>query len=191
MIDTNYKIEALEYLIDKDCMPEKYYPLVQFKTEMIARFQSMGYQMKNEIAGLSDTELMNAGLGDKETVLLLRRFLGIYDPKPQKFKELEKTDLDLQMKHSFLELYYLPGVKQTRASLYYYSGYYSLASIAAADPKDVLEKTALAISERQLSCIVPLPKEVRTHIAVARAFTQNGKNGLFTVKVNYPGLFGQ
>ena len=74
---------------------------------------------------------------------------------------------------AFQELFYLPGVKQTRASLYFYSGYESLASIADADLKDILEKTALTISAHDLPCIVPLPQEVRTHIAVAKAFTKN------------------
>lgn len=174
MIDTNYRIEAFRYLLDKECLPEKYDPLIPFKEEMISQFHRMGYQTKNEIANLSDAELRNAGLREEEIINLLRRFLRLYDPKPQKFRELEKLDPELKMKFSFQELYYLPGVKQIRALLYFYAGYDSLASIAGADPKDILEKTARAISEHQLSCIVPLPKEVRTHIAVAKAFTRNG-----------------
>ena len=178
MIDTNYRIEAFRYLLDKECLPEKYYPLIPFKEEMISQFHRMGYQTKNEIADLSDAELRNAGLREEGLIDLLRRFLRLYDPKPQKFRELEKPDPESQMKLSFKELYYLPGVKQTRALLYFYAGYDSLADIADADPKDILEKTARAISEHQLSCIVPLPKEVRTHIAVAKAFTRSGQSGL-------------
>lgn len=32
------------------------------------------------------------------------------------------------------------------------------------------EDCLMAIKEYEMSCIVPLPKEVRTHIAVAKAF---------------------
>ena len=173
MIDTNYRIEALEYLLDKECLSEKYYPLIPFKKKLILQSNRMGYKTKNEIAELSDAELLNLGLLDDESVGLLRRFLRLYDPKPQKFKEIEKLNLDWKEKLAFRELYYLPGVKQTRASLYFLSGYGSLISIADADFNEILEKTALAISAYDLSCVVPFPKEARTHIAVARAFTQN------------------
>ncbi len=174
MIHTNYKIEALEYLLDKECLPEKYAPLIRFKDNLISQSQKMGYQTKNEIAELSDAELLHFGLEDEKTVNLLRRFLKLYDPRPQKFSEIEKLDLRAEEKLAFRELYHLPGVKETRASLYFHSGYESLAKIADADLKDILEKTALTISANKLSCIVPLPKEVRTHIAVAKAFTRNG-----------------
>lgn len=173
MIDTNYKIEALEYLLDKECLPEKYYPLIQFKKNLISQSHRMGYQTKNDIVELSDAELFHFGLQDEIIINLLRRFLKLYDPRPQKMKEIEKLNLSAKEKLAFQELFYLPGVKQTRASLYFYSGYESLASIADADLKDILEKTALTISAHNLPCIVPLPKEVRTHIAVAKAFTKN------------------
>lgn len=174
MIDTNYRIEALEYLLDKECLPEKYYPLIPFKNDLISQSHKMGYKTKNEIAGLSDDELFHFGLQDEKIIHLLRRFLSLYDPRPQKWKEIEKLNLSAKEKLAFQELFYLPGVKQTRASLYFDSGYESLTRIAEADLQDILEKTALTISARKLSCIVPLPKEVRTHIAVAKAFTKYG-----------------
>ncbi len=174
MIDTNYRIEALVYLLDQACLPEKYGPLIPFKEDLISNSRRMGCKTKNDIAELPDAELFRFGLQSGEMIALLRRFLKMYDPKPPKFREIEKLDLSLKEKLAFQELYYLPGVKQTRASLYYCSGYGSLESIAASDKKDILEKTALTISAHQLACIVPLPKEVRTHIAVARAFTQHG-----------------
>ena len=171
-IDTNYKIEALEYLLDKECLPEKYDPLIPFKKNLITQSHSMGYQTKKDIADLPDAEWVRFGLQDENTIRLMRRFLSLYDPRPQKWKEIEKLDLSEKEKLAFQELYYLPGVKQTRAALYYGSGYDSLKRIAEADWKEILEKTALTISAKQLPCIVPLPKEVRTHIAVAKAFTE-------------------
>lgn len=76
----------------------------------------MGLKTKNDIASLSDVDLLNYGLSNENTINLFRKFLRLY--------------------------------------------------------KDVLEKTALAISTYKLPFIVPLTKEIRTHIAVAKAFTQ-------------------
>ena len=175
MIDTNYRIEALEYLLEKDCLSERYYPLIGYKAELILRCRRLGYRAKSDILALSDSELEEFGFHDVGMLTLLRRFLTMYDPNPQKFREIEKLGMEPEMESVFRELYYLPGVRHIRALLYFYSGYRSLAAIAGADTEDILEKAALAISMHQLSCIVPLPKEVRTHIAVARAFTQCGK----------------
>ena len=86
-------------------------------------------------------------------------------------KEIEKFDLDNKEAKAFEELYYLPGVKQTRASLYFKSGFKSLKDIADANAEDILSKTSLTILRYELPYKAPLPKEVRTHIAVAKAFT--------------------
>lgn len=173
MIDTNYNIKALEYLLNKDCLPEKYYPLIPFKDILISLSETRhDYKTKNDITELSDEKLRQYGLSDEKTIGLLRRFLKLYDPNPQKFKEIEKLDLSKKERLAFQELYFLPGVRETRASLYYNAGYKSLIAIAKANPNEIIGKTALVISEQNLPCIVPLPKEVRTHIAVAKAFTQ-------------------
>lgn len=171
MIDTNYGIEAFEFLLDKECLSKRYYPLIPLKSELVSQSEKLGYKTKNDIAKLSDCEFAVFGLQSEEKIRLMRNFLKLYDPNPQKFKEIEKLDIGEEERFAFRELYCLPGVKYTRASLYYYSGYKSLKDIADADMKEILEKTASAISEYKLSCIVPLPKEVRTHIAVAKAFT--------------------
>lgn len=172
MIDTNYSVKALEYLLDKECLTERYYPLIPLKKELIEHAESLGCKTKNDIASLSDEEIAKLGLTDEEMIRLLRRFLNMYEPNPQKFKEIDKQSLKEEEQLAFRELYYLPGVKYTRAMLYYYSGFKALKDIADSDLQEILNKTAWAISEFKLSCIVPLPKEVRTHIAVARAFTQ-------------------
>lgn len=179
MIDTDYGIEALEYLLNKDCLAERYHPLILFKKELIERSRKLGYRTKNDIAKLSDSDFTAFGIHDEITINLLRRFLKIYDPDPKKFREIDKMNLNAEDRLAFNELYYLPGVKSTRASLYYHSGYKSLKDIANAEQNEILEKTAFAISEHKLSCIVPLPKEVHTHIAVAKAFTQGKKYAEF------------
>lgn len=103
-------------------------------------------------------------------VHLLRRFLTLYDPNPQKFRDIKKVTTDPAEQQAYTELYYLPGVKQTRASLYYKAGYKSLADFINTTPEEVQARTSLTISKYGLPCVVPLPKEIRTHIAVAKAF---------------------
>lgn len=72
---------------------------------------------------------------------------------------------------SFQELYQLPGVKYTRAMLYFKAGFRFLADIAISSPQEIIAKTEGIIRKENLSLKVPLLKEVKTHIAVARAFT--------------------
>lgn len=94
----------------------------------------------------------------------------MYDPKPQKFKEIISHTADPAEQEAFRELYYLPGVRFTRANLYYHSGYRKLSDFSEASVEDVLSRTAETIAKENLPCIVPLPKEIRTHIAVSKAF---------------------
>lgn len=172
-MNTDYSIEALEILLNKDCLTERFYPLIQYKSTLIQGLQQLHCQTKNEAALLSDAEYVGIGIDDAEVISLLRRFFAIYDPNPQKFREIEKLSLDSDEQLSYRELYCLPGVKQTRASLYYKAGYRTLADFVNSSPDEIAEKTARAIFEHRLACIVPLPKEIRTHIAVAKAFMWN------------------
>lgn len=173
MIDTNYNIEAFEYLLDKECLSDRYYLLIQYKEKLINNAHKLGCKTKDDLFNLSDSKIKKLGLKDEETIKLFKRFLTLYDPSQIKFKEIDKLNLEPKEKRAYKELYYLPGVKQTRASLYYLSGFKTLKAIAKYDVNKIINKTALTIKENKLSCIVPLPKEVRTHIAVAKAFTEN------------------
>lgn len=167
---TDYSIEALEILLDRECLPERYYPLLQYRDVLMTGLRALRCKTKGDAAALTDMDLAQIGLTDAECVHLFRRFLTLYDPNTQKFREIEKMTADPDERQAYTELYYLPGVKQTRASLYYRAGYRSLRDFVNTTPEEVRVRTAQVISERGLSCIVPLPKEIRTHIAVAKAF---------------------
>lgn len=172
MIHTDYPIGALSILLDGSCLSERYAPLLPYKDRLPDALRRLGCRVKSDAERLPDEVLSEAGLCDPQTVRLFRRFLTLYDPKPQKFRELAAVE-DPEERAVFRELYYLPGVKQIRASLYCQSGYRSLRDFVDTTAEEVLARTARIIADRQLSCIVPLPKEVRTHIAVARAFTRD------------------
>lgn len=170
MFSGNYPIQALDILLVRDCLMDRYHPLIPYKEALIADLSALGCRTRDDVSRLKDRELLSAGLPDEKDVRLFRRFLCIYDPDPKKFREISKFKVSAHKQAALTELYHLPGVRYVRASLYYSSGYHSLKEIASSTAEEILARTAKAIDEQGLSYIVPTPKEVRTHIAVARAF---------------------
>ena len=79
------------------------------------------------------------------------------------------------MKSNYVEIFGLVDLHKILplAAFAYKAGYKTLADFINTSPDEIAEKTAKAIKEHNLPCIVPLPKEVRTHIAVAKAFMWN------------------
>ena len=171
MVNTNYSVDALNILLEKDCLSERYYLLCDCKNTIIEGLKKLGCRYKDEALNLTQKEYEEIGLENDEQIRLFCRFLKIYDPNPSKFKEIKTLDVDEDKIESFRQLYYLPGVKYTRANLYYLAGYRSLNDFVDTTVEQVQHNTAKAIADNQLSCIVPLAKEIRTHIAVAIAFS--------------------
>lgn len=170
MMNTDYNINAFEILLDESCLGERYYPLIPYKNILVTGLHALHCKTKNDAAALTDADFAEIGLTDAGCVQLFRRFLTLYDPNPQKFREIKKVTSDPVEQQVYTELYYLPGVKHTRASLYSKSGYRSLTDFIGTTPEEVRVRTSRTISEYGLPYIVPLPKEIRTHIAVAKAF---------------------
>ena len=104
---------------------------------------------------------------------LFRRFLVMYDVNPQKFKDIDSLSLSVGEAKAYRELYQLPGIKATRAELYYKAGYTNLFEIASATAEEIIEKTSQVIAAESSNNKAPLLKEARTHVAVARAFTSS------------------
>lgn len=170
MILTDYPVEALCFLLYEACVPASYIPLIKYKELLLSELPHLGCKRKSDAERLPDSAYEALGLQNME-IRLLRRFFTLYDAKRQKFRELEKLNISEEELSAYRELYYLPGVKQTRAALYYCAGYRCLKDFAQTTVEAVQEKTAQVIAAQSLSWIVPLPKEIRTHIAVAKAFT--------------------
>ena len=172
-MNADYKIEVIKVLLNEDCILTRYYSLIPNKDILVENLNKMGCHTKSDCMKLSDEALLGAGLPDIEMVRLFRAFLVLYDIKPTKLKEITdvcKKDEEVQ---SFRELYQLPEVKSTRAMLYFKAGFHSLADIARSTPQEIIERTACIIRDESLGLKVPLMKEVKTHIAVARAFTDS------------------
>ena len=170
-MNTDYKIEAIKVLLNEDCVLTRYYPLIPYKDILVESLREMGCYTKSDCMKLSDDSLLGAGLTDIEMVRLFRMFLSLYDVKPAKLKEITTVCKENKEIQAFKELYQLPGVKSTRAMLYYKAGFQSLTDIASSSPQEIITKTESVIREENLSLKVPLMKEIKTHIAVARAFT--------------------
>lgn len=170
-MDSNYKIEAITILLKEDCTLTKFHPLIPYKDSLVRNLKKLGCITKSDCKKLSEEELQQVGLPDTGLINLFRGFLTMYDINPSKLKEISKLDVLPQEADSFRKLYHLPGVKSTRAGLYYKAGFKSLEDIAGSSVVEILEKTAKVIKEENLNLKVPLVKEVKTHIAVARAFT--------------------
>lgn len=168
----DYRIEALEILLNEDCLLERYYPLIPYKGVLIENLKKRNCVSKSDCTALSDDALIRMGLENLELVNLFRRFLALYDVKDSKFKEIETIATNEVEVAAFRELYLLPGVKATRALLYFDSGYDSLVKIATALPKQIIRDTSDLIQRKGLSLKAPLLKEVRTHIAVAKVLTE-------------------
>lgn len=171
MVNSDYPVEAILILLNRECTLTKYFHLIPDKESVVENLLKRGCRTKSDCMALTDEDLLDAGLADPEAVRLFRRFLVQYDPKPKKLREAAAVAETEAERNAFGELFQLPGVKSTRAKLYFRAGFCSLADIAASTPDEIIERTAQVIQDENLDCIVPLKKEVRTHIAVAKAFT--------------------
>lgn len=171
MLHINYKIEAIDELLKEDCILARMYPLIPYKCALIDYFRMTGCFTKSDCLKIQDDALLSSCLPDIEMVKLFKKFLVMYDIKPQKLKEIDTVCKTTEEAEAFRELYHLPGVKRIRANLYYRSGFRSLKDIASSSLEEIMSKTAETIRNENLNCIVPLEKEIKTHIAVAKAFT--------------------
>lgn len=168
----DYRIEAFEILLNEDCLLQRYYPLIPYKAILMENLRSINCTSKSECIALPNETMLEIGLPNLELVNLFRRFLVMYDVQNSKFREINSITANEAETAALQELYLLPGVKSIRALLYYNSGYSSLRAIAAALPDQIIQDTVHLISRKGLNVKAPLPKEVRTQIAVARALTE-------------------
>ena len=165
----NYKIEAIGILLHKDCILERYFPLIPFKEELINKFKEKNVITKEDAINC-DSVLLDV-FNDVSLVNLFKRFLNMYEINKSKLKEINKLNLSLEERKCYEELYLLPGVKATRARLYYLSSLKTLKDIKNKSPEEMINLTNSAIIINNLNCKAPLYKEANTHIAVAKLLT--------------------
>jgi hypothetical protein len=109
-----------------------------------------------EVIGISNAEqMLAAGRSPADREALARR-----------------TGIALQAILEYVKLSDLsriPGLKTVRARLYYDGGFDTLDKIAASDPEDLRAALASFVERTGFGGIAPLPKEVRSTVAAARA----------------------
>jgi len=166
----NYRIEAIKVLLNEECLLVRYYSLIPLKNRLLDFYESRGCFTKVDCLRFPDEKVLESGILVPTELSLFKRFLVMYDPNPSKFKEIDGLNLSKEERDSYKELFLLPGVKSTRASLYYKSGIKSLREMADLTYQEVIDRTKRTIKDYSLNCKAPLPKEAKTHIAVATVF---------------------
>ena len=150
---------------------DRYYPLIPYKNILIEDFKAMGCKVKSDCLELSDEALLDAGLPTIEMANLFRRFLMMYEVNPKKLREIDIVSKTTEEAEAFKQLYHLPGVKSTRATIYCKAGFTSLDAITCSSPEEIMKKTGELIQKENLNLKISSMKEIKTHIAVAKAFT--------------------
>lgn len=171
-VNSNYLIQGIEVLLHEDRILKCYVPLIPLKHQLVQGLLSLGYKTRDDCLDLSDEALTAVGL-PADLTGLFRRFLMLYDYKGKGIRDISDAESrSADEIASLLELMRLPGVKLIRAQLYYHCGLRSLADFAASDAEALQAHIADVIARDDLPYSTPLPKELRTQIAVARLFTE-------------------
>ena len=163
-MNDNYFTEDLIASLERDVVMERYYPLIDYKEELIAILNKNGVVRKNQISDevIEDIRIM---LG--ETVSnLFARFIHIYDFKESKLREI-KDYVGKKEYDDLAGLLRLPGVRFLRATLYCNSGV-TLEVLAEKSTEDIRDMVHDYIQRENRTEIVPQPKEVNCHREVAK-----------------------
>lgn len=172
VVISNYLIQGIEVLLHEDRILKCYVPLIPHTQQLVQGLQSIGCKTRDDCLAQSDDALVSAGL-PADLIGLFRRFLRLYDYKGMGIKDIPDADSrTAEETAALLELMRLPGVKAIRAQLYYHCGLRSLTDFAASDAEALQAHIAAVIARDDLPYSTPLPKELRTQIAVAKLFTE-------------------
>jgi hypothetical protein len=114
--------------------------------EYVAQLEALGIKQAGQMLSLGQTPMMRT---------LIATMVEI--PETAVVELVKLSDLSR-----------LPGVKGTRARLYYAAGVDSVEKLAAYEPKELLAVTAEYVHQTGFEGIAPLPKEISSTISNAR-----------------------
>ena len=172
-MNDNFFTEDLIASLARDVVMERYYPLIDHKEELTAILKKAGAVRKDQVSDAVTEDIRNM-LGETVSVLFAR-FIHIYDFNKSKLREIKdyagKSEYD-----SLAGLLRLPGVRLLRAALYYHSGV-TLAVLAEKTTEEIRDMVRDYIQRENRAEIVPQPKEVNCHRAVAKMIlhTEDGR----------------
>lgn len=160
----NYYMNDLIGSLKKDVVMERYYPLIDYKENLISLLSESGIIRRDQISD-AVIDHIRAKTGD-DIARLFARFIHIYDFNKSKLRDIKSyigTD-----SYEILEgLVRLPGVRLLRAELYLRSGI-TLKTLAEKSTEEIRDMVSSYIQRENRPEIVPLPKEVNCHREVAK-----------------------
>lgn len=160
----NFYVEDLLSSLSPETTMTRYAPLFPFKEDLLRDLQSLSVVFRDDVT--EDVMKALAERYDEATLRLLSRFLHLYDFDPKKLREI--ADLSGTESYEVLaDLLRLPGVRLLRAKLYADSGI-TLTELAQRPTEEIQETIRRYIETNDRPEIVPFPKEIRCHKAVAQ-----------------------
>lgn len=164
MMNDNYFVEDLIVSLERDIVMERYYPLIDYKDELTAILNKAGVVRKDQVSD-AVTDDIRMILGNVVSGLF-GRYIHIYDFKKSKLREI-KDYIGTKEYDAIADLLRLPGVRLLRAELYFNSGV-TLEVLAKKATEDIRNMVCDYIQRENRSEIIPQPKEVNCHRAVAK-----------------------
>ena len=163
-MNDNYFLDDLIGSLERDIVMERYYPLIDYKGELTAILNEAGAVRKDQVSD-EVTGDIRMKLGEVVSGLF-SRFIHIYDFNKSKLREI-KDYAGTEKYDALAALLRLPGVRLLRAELYYNSGV-TLEVLAEKSTEDIRNMVGDYIRRENRSEIIPQPKEVNCHRAVAK-----------------------
>ncbi len=163
-MNDNYFIDDLIAFLDRDVVMERYYPLIEYKRELTDILNNAGAVRKDQVSAATIEDIRTA-LGDDASALFAR-YIHIYDFNKSKLREI-KDSIGTDRYNALAELMRLPGVRLLRAELYFNSGV-TLLTLAEKSVDEIRYMVGYYIKNANRVEIIPQPKEVNCHRAVAK-----------------------
>ena len=170
-MNDNYYINDLISSLKRDVVMERYYPLINYKEELIAILNKAGVLRKNQVSK-DVIEDIEKKLG-KDISRSFARYVHIYDFNKSKLSDI-KDSVGKKEYDSLAGLLRLPGVRVLRAKLYYNSGI-TLEILAEKSTDDIRTMVNDYIKRENRKEIVPQLKEVNCHREVAKMILHASK----------------
>lgn len=162
----HYFMSDLLASVKKDTTPERYWPLIGVREELLSFLHEKGIVRRPQMT--ADVLDEAAGRFGNGTARLLAGLMHIYDFNPAKLKDIRQYE-GTERYEPLRNLLRLPGVQLLRAELYHNSGV-SLQTLTVSTTEEIREAVAAYIAREGRSEIVPLPKEINCHREAARLF---------------------
>jgi len=169
-MNDNYYLDDLIASLERGIVMGRYYPLIDHKGSLTEILNQAGAVRKEQVSDVIIADI-RAMLGD-DVSRLFARFIHIYDFNKSKLREI-KGYAGTKEYDALSDLMRLPGVRLLRAELYFNSGV-TLAVLAEKSTEDIRKMVCDYIQRENRSEIIPQPKEVNCHRAVAKMILRTG-----------------